>query len=167
MRILTNNGEGPILRQHGLHVTGQQSVYFKVKACDDAFISLFDDIPTALFHMFEVHFGRTNIVTYGNAGGQQLKLTNASWSGLDCNSYVPLWVSWMNRTIKVGTGTKIAGSILISLTGIHFNANINNITVFSHNQADWIFDFPAEEITGKLKIEMCVIRNSVYGCIYS
>ncbi|XP_071141774.1 uncharacterized protein [Mytilus edulis] len=110
-------------------------------------IPLFDDIPTDLLHMFEVHFGRTNIVTYGNAGGKQLKLANASWSGLDCNSYVPLWVSWMNRTIKVGTGTKIAGSILFSLTGINYNANINNIMVFSHNPADWIFDFPAEEIT--------------------
>lgn len=171
MRILTNNGEGTILSGHGLHVTGQQSVYFKVKSCDDAFISLLDDIPTKLLLVLEVHFQRTmNIVITDYANSytrtEQRRQPNSSWSGLDCYSYVPLWVSWFNRTVKAGAGTKIGGRMLFSWTDINYNANINSVMVSSPNQADWIFDFPAEEITGKIKIEMCVIRNNVYGCIY-
>ncbi|VDI10468.1 Hypothetical predicted protein [Mytilus galloprovincialis] len=104
-----------------------------------------------LWDRFKVHFDRTiNIVTYGNEGRKQ-QSANASWSGLDCNSYVSLWVSWLNRTIKAGEGTKIGGSILISLPDIDYNDNINNIWVLSLKPADWIFDFLAEEITVLLK----------------
>lgn len=166
MHIHSIDGFGILLKDHGLNLTGQQSVFFKVKTCDAALIVFFDDIDMSS-DIFKVDLDRTiNIFTYGNEGGKQQQLANASWSGLDCNSYVPLWVSWLNRTIKAGAGTKIGGSILISLTDIDYNANVNNVGVRSLKSADWIFDFLAEEITGKLKIEMSLIRNSAYDRIY-
>lgn len=164
MHIHSIDGLGIFLKDHGLNVTDQQSVFFKVKTCYAVSMVFFDDMSSA---MFKVHFDRTiNIVTYGNEGGKQQQLANASWSGLDCNSYVSLWVSWLNRTIKAGEGTKIGGSILVSLPDIDYNDNIKNIWVLSLKPADWTFDFLAEEITGKLKIEMYVIRNSAYDRIY-
>lgn len=72
-----------------------------------------------------------------------------SWSGLNCDCYVSLWVSWFFKYIKAGTGMRIGAGEFINLTDHFFEDGIVNFEVSSTSHAYWLFDFAMNSTNGK------------------
>ncbi|VDI02936.1 Hypothetical predicted protein, partial [Mytilus galloprovincialis] len=151
--ISTNNGSSELASNYGLSIKNQGSIDFKIKACSEVSIGLLNEMSNETSR-YNVLFGinqnkysqiRSMTSTYPNA--------NISWSGLDCNCYVPLWVSWSNKTIKAGTGSSIRGTVFISWIDHWFDASIVDIQITSTSPAYWIFEPSANSTSGKYNYE--------------
>lgn len=143
--VKTNNETKVLDYTNGLDVIGQTSINFKIKACSEVSIGLrliFNE-PSICTVLFGTDFSQIQ--------SGPLTKANVSWSGLNCNCYVNLWISWSGMTIMAGTGTVIGDHIFINYTGVILDG-INFIEVASTYEAYWMFNFPENSTNGKYKI---------------
>ncbi|CAG2252618.1 unnamed protein product [Mytilus edulis] len=66
--------------------------------------------------------------------------TSVTWSELQYNCYVSLWVSWIGGTIEVGGGSEIGTYKLVHLP-INHSIVVTDILIRSRHTAYWLFDF--------------------------
>ncbi|VDH88709.1 Hypothetical predicted protein [Mytilus galloprovincialis] len=65
------------------------------------------------------------------------------WSGMDCNCYVSLWISWIDGRIAVGKGTRIGTDACNQLDySWTTDINVTDIYISSNTTAYWLFAFP-------------------------
>ncbi|CAG2252619.1 unnamed protein product [Mytilus edulis] len=65
------------------------------------------------------------------------------WSGMDCNCYVSLWISWIDGRIAVGKGTRIGNDVCNQLDySWTTDINVTDIYISSNTIAYWLFAFP-------------------------
>ncbi|VDI62907.1 Hypothetical predicted protein [Mytilus galloprovincialis] len=79
-----------------------ESISFKVKACDGVFLSLVDYSFGTLYDnniVYRVLFGKAQIKIIENQS--EITLAYETWSGIDCNCYVSVVVSWANAYITI------------------------------------------------------------------
>ncbi|CAG2219623.1 unnamed protein product [Mytilus edulis] len=115
-----------------------ESISFKIKACDGVLISLVDYSFGILFNndiVYQVLFGKVQIKIIENLS--EITLAYETWSGIDCNCYVSVVVSWANAyiTIEARKGTWIRSDIFISN-----DISVNDIKITSNTTAHWLID---------------------------
>lgn len=147
IHIETNNGSKEFGSNCGMDITGRTSINFKIKACNDASILL--GILSIDKPSYIVNFGTEFLQVQS-----PLKISNKTWSGLNCSYDVDLWISWYYPTFKAGTGTNIGKDIIVDYTGSFMNEQINYVEVASTYQAFWILDLPENLQNGKYKYYM-------------
>ncbi|CAC5414834.1 unnamed protein product [Mytilus coruscus] len=144
----TENNEYKSLEENGVHFQNSESIYFKVKSCDGAFIDLMDDSSSTENNnpVYRVHFEKEQSTIIENSS--ESILAKETWSGLDCNCYVSIWVSWNSETIEAGKGTVIGSDKFISSTA---KIDVIDILIMSHTVAYWQFNFPKNATSGHKK----------------
>ena len=101
---------------YGYAAEGKTSFVFDVRACRNAFISLWNkDVE-----IYEAGLGRGDSAnpwsTLKRIGEQQ----KVYWSHtLDCNASMPFYIIWENATVKVGKGYNVGTDVIMEIHDIN------------------------------------------------
>ncbi|CAG2242167.1 unnamed protein product [Mytilus edulis] len=112
-------------------------VVLVVKTSDIARIFVQENISSTKYKVYSVLIGPEHIIINDIL---EKKRTSVTWSELQCNCYVSLWVSWIGGTIEVGGGSEIGTNKLIHLP-INHSIVVTDILIRSRYTAYWLFDF--------------------------
>lgn len=111
------------INQYNLDLGGITSMVYEVKACKDAFVLLSNsDVKNSSKPLYEIQLGnsynsRSRILYRINdsldAGSRYMQFIS-SRNILNCNMYLPFWISWTDGKIAYGTGLVVAENTLDS-----------------------------------------------------
>lgn len=111
------------INKYNLDLSGITSIMYEVKACKDAFVLLSNsDVKNSTNPLYEIQFGnflnsRSRILYRINdsldAGSRYMQYKNTP-NILNCNMYLPFWISWAGGKITYGTGLVVAENTLDS-----------------------------------------------------
>ncbi|CAG2242166.1 unnamed protein product [Mytilus edulis] len=125
------------LHQQGMDIQNLTSIYLKVNTSGVAWISLQEKIASTIYKVYNVIL-KLEQIAINNIFEKQR--TSVTWSELQSNCYVSLWVSWIGGTIEVGGGSEIGTNKLIHLP-INHSIVVTDILIWSYYTAYWLFDF--------------------------
>ncbi|KAK3087897.1 hypothetical protein FSP39_012248 [Pinctada imbricata] len=115
--------------------SGRSWVNFKVKTCADAHILLAKDVRV----IYEILLGRGDDLW----SSIQKDKKDRIWKNgkvLDCDEFLPFWVSWKNGDIQVGKGLKRFENMYLSWSDERFET-VNDVKVKSYSQeGEWYFE---------------------------
>lgn len=153
IHIETKNGSQKFGSNCGMNITGQTSIKFQIKSCNDVSLLLGNSGNENSDRPFYTIIVGTEFFQIQSPPSPN---SNDSWLGLNCSYYVDLWIFWSTSylTFKAGTGTNIGDSLIREYQGSYMNEFINYVEVASTYQAYWNLDLPANSKNGKYKYYM-------------
>ncbi|CAC5389072.1 unnamed protein product [Mytilus coruscus] len=135
------------INKYNLDLSVITSLMYEVKACKDAFVLLSNsDVKNSSKPLYEIQFGnnfnRKSRILYRindslDAGSRYMQFIN-SRNILNCNVYLPFWISWAGGKITYGTGLVVAENTLDSWINTNQFA-VNGIEVYTSfsETGDW------------------------------
>ena len=99
-------------REHGYNAEGKTLFVFSVKCCRDAWVSLWNNGKM----VYKLGLGRGN-----NGWSSLIKNGRSGWypyhwgSVIDCNKYMPFYITWKNGLVDVGKGLTVGKDEIMSL----------------------------------------------------
>lgn len=130
-----------------MNIQNSTSIYLKVKTSGVVRIFLQENIASTIYKVYTYNVVlkleqiAINIIL-------EKQRTSVTWSELQSNCYVSLWVSWIGGTIEVGGGSEIGTNKLIHLP-INHSIVVTDILISSFFTAYWLFDFQENATSGK------------------
>ncbi|XP_052059521.1 uncharacterized protein 5-like [Mytilus californianus] len=111
------------INKYNLDLGGMTSLMYEVKACKDAFVLLSNsDVKNSSKPLYEIQFGNSfnkkSRILYRindslDVGSRYMQYIN-SLNILNCNMYLPFWISWAGGKISYGTGLVVDENMLDS-----------------------------------------------------
>lgn len=97
----------------GVDITGHTSITFQVMACNDAHIALSQSKGVDTNNTYEIVIGGWSDQRSVIRDCKQCAHMDTTYNmahPIDCNKYLPFWISWANNIIRVGTGSIVGKS---------------------------------------------------------
>ncbi|XP_063399370.1 uncharacterized protein LOC134684003 [Mytilus trossulus] len=156
------------VNKYNLDLSGITSLVFKIKSCSDAHVLLSSSgVRNSSEPLYEIYIGYHNnesYITYCEdnppAYGSNNSIVFSTENILNCTVYLPFWVSWSDKDIKLGTGKFVGDNVLGNLTITH-NFEVKSIGVFTDHLrlGNWIIQL---EVSDKFAgyFDSCIMNNT-------
>ncbi|KAJ8298660.1 hypothetical protein KUTeg_022720, partial [Tegillarca granosa] len=131
------------LASYGINTNSTQSVAFKVKAKNDAYVGLFTNKPdnkTTDFYFIAIGGWKNTGSVIRNTRHGQPKFSDFSGNFLSENEYRDYWVSWSDGIIRVGYGLHVGDNIFMEYDDPEpYDVNYAAVATGYGSEGDWIF----------------------------
>ncbi|XP_063416192.1 uncharacterized protein LOC134697835 [Mytilus trossulus] len=151
-----------------LDLSGITSLMFEIKACDNGHVLLSNSyVRDSSKPLYEILIGEDNyysVIFYRTDDslepGSYIFNQSNTYNILNCNVYLPFWISWADGDIKLGTGILVDENVLVSFMNPH-HFEVRSIGVFTSHYKLGIWTIQVEvsdKFTGYF--DSCSMENT-------